>query len=262
MVSVEGKVAVVTGCSASRGIGWAVAETLAEHGAKVVVGSRTLEPVLTLAEKIGGTGARCDVSSEADVAAMAQLALSTYGRLDIAVNSAGSPVVGRIDDAERDAMITTIENNYFANVYFIKHMARAIESDGSIIIFSAMGSTHPMVPLFSYGCAKAATDSLVRYAALEYGPRQIRINSVLPGPVKTGMTHELYQDPAYEAALAREVPLGRVGVPSDYTDTVLWLADAYVTGLNLAVCGGLQLTRLPYEDELPEAADTFPEPVL
>lgn len=252
MSDLNGKVAVVLGASASKGTGWAVAEALAAQGAKVVVGARSLGPLSRLAEKIGGTAVRCDVSQEADVASAAQTAIARYGRLDIAVNAAGLAGQGLIADADAADLKSAVENNYFSNVYFIKHMAQAIENHGSITIISSLSTTHPMLPLFSYACAKAAVDCLVKYAALEYGPRGIRINSILPGPIMSDMTAEIYAQPGYVEALEREIPLGRIGYPQDFADAVLWLAGgAYVTGLNLPVCGGIQLARFPYQDELP-----------
>lgn len=252
MADLEGKVAVVLGASASKGTGWAVAEALAAAGARVVVGARSLEPLELLAGKIDGTAVRCDVSSERDVTAAAEAAIDRYGRLDIAVNAAGLAGQGLIDEADSDDLQKAIANNYFANVYFVKHMARAIGSNGSITIISSLSTTNPMIPFFSYACAKAATDCLVRYAALEYGPRGIRVNSILPGPIQSDMTAAIYAQPGYVEALEREIPLRRIGFPRDFVDAVLWLAGgAYVTGLNIPVCGGIQLTRFPYQDELP-----------
>jgi NAD(P)-dependent dehydrogenase (short-subunit alcohol dehydrogenase family) len=252
VANLQGKVAVVLGASASKGTGWAIAEALAGAGAKVVVGARSLEPLQRLADKIGGTAVRCDVSNEKEVAAAAQAALDTYGKLDIAVNAAGLAGQGLIDEAEENDLRNAVENNYFANVYFVKHMARAIGSDGSITIISSLSTTHPMLPLFSYACAKAATDCLAKYAALEYGPRNIRVNTILPGPIMSDMTADIYAQPGYVEALEREIPLKRIGYPNDFADAVLWLAGgAYVTGLNIPVCGGIQLARFPFQDELP-----------
>jgi NAD(P)-dependent dehydrogenase (short-subunit alcohol dehydrogenase family) len=252
MADLAGKVAVVLGASASKGTGWAIAEALAEAGAKVVVGARSYEPLCILAEKIGGTAVRCDVSKESDVAAAAKTAIDKYGRLDIAVNSAGVAGQGLIDEVTEQDLRQAVENNYFSNVYFVKHMAKAITSEGSITIISSLSTTHPMLPLFSYACAKAAVDCLVKYAALEYGPRGIRVNSILPGPIRSDMTADIYAQPGYVEALEREIPLGRIGNPKDFADAVLWLAGgAYVTGLNIPVCGGIQLARFPYQDELP-----------
>jgi NAD(P)-dependent dehydrogenase (short-subunit alcohol dehydrogenase family) len=252
MRDLTGKVAVVVGCSASRGTGWHVATSLASAGAKVVVGARSWKPLQELARRIDGTAVACDVADESQVARAAETALSTYGHLDIAVNAAGLADQGSIADVTTAQLQRAIDINFFGNTYFVKHMARAIDRDGSIIIISSLSTTHPMAPFFAYACAKSATDCLVRYAAREYGPRNIRVNSILPGPIRSDMTHEVYEQPGYVEALEREIPLGRIGEPADFSDAVLWLAGpAYVTGLNIPVCGGIQLARFPYPDELP-----------
>src|SRR5690606_5485357 len=135
-------------------------------------------------------------------------------------------------DSDTEALQSAIQVNYFGQFYFTKHMAKAIDRDGSIIFISSMSTTHPGFPHFAYACAKSAADCLVRYAALEYGPRNIRVNSILPGARGSGMARESFPDPAMEAVYTRAIPLGRLGAPADFDTAVLWLAGpAYVTGL-------------------------------
>jgi NAD(P)-dependent dehydrogenase (short-subunit alcohol dehydrogenase family) len=257
-VDLKGKVAVVMGCSAEGGTGWAVAEALAQNGAKVVVGSRTRKEIERLAAKIGGKALVCDAGNEADVKALAKAALDTYGRLDIAVNAAGQPVISMIADIEQEQLDQAVRVNLFGNFYFVKHMAAAIGSNGSIIIISSISSTHPILPHVGYAAAKAASDCLVRYAALEYGPKNIRVNSILPAAIKSDMAKEAFALPEFEAIQAREVPLGRVGYPEDFANGVLFLAGpSYITGVNLQLNGGNQLTRLPYLDELPGGRQAY-----
>ena len=257
-VDLTGKVAVVLGASAELGTGWAVAEKLAENGAKVVVGARSLAPLERLAAKIGGKAVRCDAGSESDIKALAQAALDTYGRLDIAVNSAGQPVLSTIEDMTQEQLDVAARVNFFGPTFFVKYMAQAIGSDGSIVFISSMSTTHCTIPHGAYAAAKSAADCIIRYAALEFGPRNIRINSILPGAIRSDMAKEAFEDPAFERAYAREIPLGRVGEPSDFADAVLWLAGpSYVTGLNLQVNGGNQLTRFPKLDELSGGVEAF-----
>lgn len=257
-VDLKGKVAVVLGASAEGGTGWAVAEALARNGAKVVVGARTFAPLKVLADRIGGLAVRCDAGDENEVKALAKAALDTYGHLDIAVNSAGVPVMSFIKDIEQPQLDLAMRVNLFGNFYFIKHMAAAIEENGSIVIISSISSTHPIQPHVAYASAKAATDCLVRYAAMEYGPKNIRVNSILPGMIKSDMAKEAVATPGFEEAHAREVPIGRVGYPEDFANAVLFLAGpAYVTGTNWHVNGGAQLTRMPYLDELPGGARAY-----
>lgn len=257
-IDLSGQVAVVLGASAEGGTGWDIAEKLAANGAKVVVAARSLEPLQRLAAKIGGTAVRCDAGSEEDIRALAKAAIDTYGRLDIAVNSAGQPVMSLIEDMTKEHLETAARVNFFGTTYFIQHMAQAIGSDGSIIFVSSMSTTHPVFPHAAYAAAKSAADCMIRYAALEYGARNIRVNSILPGAINSDMAKEAFADPAFEATFAREVPIGRVGVPADFANAVLWLAGpAYVTGLNLQVNGGNQLTRMPRLDEMPGGAASY-----
>lgn len=260
MTSLDGKVAVVLGASAEGGTGWAIAETLAREGAKVVVGARTLAPLQRLAERIGGTAVACDAGNEAQVAALADATTRTYGRLDIAVNSAGLLVQGPISQLTTEKLQAGVGVNYFGQVYFIKYMANAMKSGGSIIIISSISATHPDRNFVAYACAKAATNCLVQYAAVEYGPKGIRVNAILPGPIQSNMAAGVFKDPRIRRAFEKEIPLGRIGQPQDFANTALWLAGpAYVTGLNLQVSGGFHLSRFPYLDELPGGAGAFDE---
>ena len=257
-VDLTGKTACVLGASAEGGTGWAAAEALAANGAKVVVGSRTRAPLDRLAEKIGGTAVTCDAANEEQVKAMARTALDTYGSLDIAVNSAGLPVMGAIADIGDEELDRALAVNYKGCFYFIKHMAKAMGQDGSIVFISSMSTTHPVFPHTAYACAKSASDCLVRYAALEYAPKNIRINSILPGAIRSDMAREAFENPEFAKAYEYEIPLGRVGEPEDFANAILWLAGpSYVTGLNLQVNGGNQLTRMPYLHEMPGGAEAY-----
>lgn len=248
----EGKAAVVLGCSACGGTGWAIAEGLAAEGARVMVVARRKAPLEELAARIGGVLQVCDIADPAQVQALGEAARAAFGAIDIAVNAAGLPVMGTIAELDDESVHAALDVNYIGNIHFIRHMAAAMNDGGSIVIISSSSAAQPMAPYFAYACAKAAGDCLIRYAALEYGPRRIRVNSILPGPIKSDMARSLFEIPGAEEAFAREIPLGRIGHPQDYADTVLWLSGpAFVTGLNLPVSGGNQLTRSPRPDELP-----------
>ena len=252
MTDLRGKVAVVLGASAEAGTGWAIAEALAEAGVKVVVGARSAKPLQTLAERIQGLAMVCDAGNEQQVEALLHGAIEHYGRLDIAVNASGLPVMSLIADCSNDQLAAAINVNYMANVHFVKYAAREMTDGGSIVIISSLSTTHPVFPNFPYACAKAATDCLVRYAAMEFGPRGIRVNSILPAGIVSDLSKVLFANPEVMKRFASEVPMGRVGYPKDFANAVLWLAGpAYVTGLNLPVCGGNQLTRFPFTRELP-----------
>ncbi len=251
-MQLKDKVAVVLGASAEAGTGWAIAEKFAAEGAKVVVAARREEPLKRLAQQIDGAYKVCDMADQDQVMSLAQYAVDTYGRLDIAVNSAGVPMGGTIANTPVEEAKRSMEVNYLGCLYFVKYMAEAMTAGGSIILFSSMATTHSLEHVYSYACAKAAADCLVRYAAMEYGPRNIKVNSILPGPIRSEMSDALWKVEGMEEAWAREVPLGRIGGPADFADAALWLAGpSFVTGLNLQVSGGNQITRFPRVSERP-----------
>lgn len=253
------KVAVVLGASAKAGTGWAIAEAFAREGAKVVVAARREEPLRELADLIGGEAQRCDLASEADIAALARNTVDRFGRIDIAVNAGGLPVGGTVARTRFDDVVRSMEINYYGSVHFIRHMAQAMGKGGSIILFSSMAATHVLEHVYSYACAKAAVDCLVRYAAVEYGERGIRVNSILPGAIRSEMSSPLWSVDGMEQSYAAGSPLGRIGEPADFADAALWLAgDAFVTGLNLQVSGGNQLLGFPRLSERPELRGTDP----
>lgn len=254
-----GKVAIVLGASAPGGSGWAIAERFAAEGAKLVVGARRSGPLDELARKTGGIAQMCDVAREEDVAALVARAVEAFGGLDVAVNAAGLPMGGTIAHSPVGDARAAMEVNYFGCLHFIRHSAEAMKNGGSIVLFSSLAAAQPMECVYSYGCAKAATDCLVRYAAAEYGPKGIKINSILPGPIRSDMASGLWAVAGMEEAYAREIPLGRIGETSDYAEAALWLAGpSFVTGLNLHVSGGNQLTRMPTLSERPDMVGTDP----
>ena len=131
MKSLEGKVAVVLGASSARGTGWAIAETLAAEGAKIVVGARSLESLQTLAKKINGIAVRCDITREDEVIALIAAAKKEYGQVDIAVTAAGSALMSPVADATHETLQSSLDTNYLGNVYFVKHAAAAMDKGGS-----------------------------------------------------------------------------------------------------------------------------------
>jgi NAD(P)-dependent dehydrogenase (short-subunit alcohol dehydrogenase family) len=256
----ENRVAVILGASAEGGTGWAIAERFAAEGARVIVAARSFDKLQILAARIGGAAIACDATRQDQVEALAAFALSTYGRLDIAINAAALPVAATIADCTAANLQAAIEADFFANVYFVKHMAQRMTSGGSIILFSSMNATHPQMPFMPYACAKAATDCLVRYAAIEYGPRGIKVNSILPGPILSDLGRQYFSIPGVTEAFTREIPLGRIGYVEDFADAALWLAGpSFITGVNLQVSGGNHLSRFPRPDELPDLGGGYAE---
>jgi NAD(P)-dependent dehydrogenase (short-subunit alcohol dehydrogenase family) len=252
MTDLRGKVAVVLGASAEGGTGWGVAEELAAQGAKVVVAARSFEPLQRLAEKIGGHAVRCDAGDFEQIANLRDETLRTFGKIDIAVNSAATPTLSLIRDVTPEIMQQAAGVNFFGMVYFIRHMAEGMNDGGSLVLISSMSATHPIAPHFAYAGAKAAMEATIKYAALEYGPRGIRVNGIRIATVYSEMAKMLYDAPGVAEVFLKEIPLGRWGYPADMASAVVWLSSGvYMTGSILDVNGGHHINRFPFLEELP-----------
>lgn len=209
--------------------------------------------VQELAYLIGGQAVRCDASIEADVEAMAKAAVAAHGPIDIAIMTAGVPFVGTIDAIAPETMRQAIDINFFGPFHFVKHMARHMRDGGAIVVITSTTTTQPLIGYSSYGCAKGAAGVLVKYAALEYASRGIRVNAVQPGIIETPMTAVLQANPEAWKAVLKEIPLGRAVKAHEIADACLWLCspNAAVTGATLTVDNGNHLLRQVQPDELP-----------
>lgn len=236
------------GASSPGGLGEAVARRLAEEGYRLVVSGRRREPLEALAKDIGGDVLACDVTDEDSIAAMAQ----AVGEVDIAVNAAGTTDVGSIAKIQRERIEAQLAVHVTGNLLFMKHVAPRMAPGGSIILFSSLTARVPGTGLAAYAGAKAALEHIVRIAALEFGPRGIRVNAVAPGFTRTPMTQAFLADERIADIYRKETALGELTEPTQVAATVAWLAarDCFTTGQTIAVSGGAQLLRLPTAAEL------------
>lgn len=241
-----GRVALVTG--GGSGIGLATALLMAREGATAVVvaGRREAEGEAAAAQcRAAGAASlfvRTDVCVEAEVERLVQGTLEHFGRLDVAFNNAGFQE-RRAPLEQQEAL--TYEAVFDANVrsvfFCLKHQVRAMEGKGGAIVNNASvsGTRNPNPGLALYSASKAAVISLTRSAAMECGPRGIRINAVSPGRVVTDMM--LRSGIADMSVVAAGLPLKRMGEPPEVAEAVLWLASdaaSFVVGHVLAADGG------------------------
>jgi NAD(P)-dependent dehydrogenase (short-subunit alcohol dehydrogenase family) len=248
--------AVVLGASKEGGTGWAIAQQLAGEGLHVTVGARTREGIHKLSRLIGGQAIQCDVTSETEVEALVEAAVACGGRpLDTAILAAGEGVRGFIDEISDSELQRALALNLIGPVYFIRHVARRMKDGGSLVLMSSIAATNPWPGYFSYGTAKAGLQTLVRYAALEYAPRRIRVNAVIPGPIATPTASALFSNEALRDALYREVPLGRTAMTDEVAEATVWLATRArsITGECLHIDGGMHLRRPPFPEDLQAA---------
>jgi 3-oxoacyl-[acyl-carrier protein] reductase len=235
--SLEGKTALVTG--ASKGIGRAIAQSLAEAGATVVVGYRTgSEDAEALAAEIGGRAIQADVSNVDEAKRLVEEA----GDVDILVNNAGVTRDGLIARMPDDDWRTVLETNLSSVFYTCRAVARPMmkRRAGAIVNVSSIVGVHGNPGQTNYSASKAGIIGFTKALARELGPRGVRANVVAPGYVKTQLTNVLPE--GLQQAMLDNTPLGRLGDPEDVAGAVRFLCSdeaAFITGEVLLVDGGL-----------------------
>lgn len=251
IMELEQKIALVT--AASRGIGWATAQTLAKHGAKTYLAVRNLAVGEKRAKEIqiaGGSASVVyfDAEKEESAITMIKDVLQNEGRLDILVNNYGGTDVQKDLDlvsGDKQAFFEIIQKNLSPVYLACKTAVPAMQKQGggSIINISSIGGLVPDVSRLAYGVAKAAINFLTQSIAVQYGRVGIRCNAVLPGLVRTEAA--LKHLPAdFLAAFVEQVPLGRMATAEEIAQAVLFFAAesaAFVTGMLLPVAGGFAL---------------------
>jgi NAD(P)-dependent dehydrogenase (short-subunit alcohol dehydrogenase family) len=244
-----GKVALVTGAAA--GMGLATAQAFARAGAAVVLADFNEKMATTEAANLAAAGhqalaVRCDVSDDAQVAALVQRTMAEFGRLDVAFNNAG--IMARIAptaEASREDWDRVIGTNLRGVWSCMKHELRQMEQQGSgaIVNNASVGALTGNPGIASYIASKHGVVGLTRTAALEYIKRGIRVNAVNPGLIDTQIARDVVdQNENAYAELAKGVPIGRAGRPEEIASVVLWLcspAASYVVGHALTVDGGM-----------------------
>jgi len=247
LFDLSGRVALVTG--ASRGIGSAIAETLAEHGANVVLSSRKQADLDAEAERINARHAEkatpiaAHAGRQEDMERLVQDVMSRFSRIDILVNNAGTnPYFGPVLGAELSAWDKTFEVNLRGYFILTKLVYEAwMEAHGGAIVnISSIGGLRPGIGLGVYNITKAGVIMLTRQLAREIGGK-VRVNAVAPGLVKTRFAEALWGNQEILDRVLAQNPMGRIGVPDEIAAAVLFLASdaaSYVNGEVLVVDGG------------------------
>ncbi len=248
LFDLTGKVAVITG--SSRGIGRAIAERMADQGAKVVISSRKAGPCEEVAAGINAKSpghaiaVPANISSKEDLQRLMDDTRKAFGQIDILVcNAASNPFYGSQLDIPDEAFNKILSNNIVANNWMIQMVVPEMKErmDGSIIIVSSIGGLRGSQVIGAYCISKAADMQLARNLAQELGQYNIRVNCVAPGLVKTDFARALWDTPAGEERASSGTPLRRLGEPDDLAGAAIYLASragAWTTGQTLVVDGG------------------------
>ncbi|MGW7055914.1 SDR family oxidoreductase [Streptomyces sp. NPDC054887] len=238
-MELKGRVAVVTG--GTRGVGAGIARAFLAAGAKVVICARRPPDA-----PVGAAGRQADfrpldLRDRAAVGEFFAGVVATYGRLDVLVNNAGGTPHRLLGEGEAARHARVLELNLTtpltASLAAYEYL-RA--SRGSVVMIGSVSGTRPSPGTAAYGAAKAGLENLARSMAVEWAP-DVRVNTLVPGMVRTELAHLHYGDEGGVAAVARTVPAGRLAEPGDIGDAAVFLASgraAYVSGASLLVHGG------------------------
>ena len=249
LFDLTGKVALITG--SSKGIGRAIAEEFAMHGAKVVISSRKQPACDEVAEAINrrhGAGTAiaeaANISSKNDLEKLVARTRQVFERIDILVcNAASNPYYGSLDGISDEQFRKILDNNILSNHWLIQLALPEMRArrDGAIIVISSIGGLKGSPVIGAYNVSKAADFQLVRNYAVENGPHNIRVNAIAPGVVKTDFARALWENPATHQSTVDRTPLRRLGEPRDIAGAAVFLASpaaAWMTGQAIVIDGG------------------------
>ena len=249
LFDLTGKVAIITG--SSRGIGRAIAEAMADQGAKVVISSRKAEACEEAASAINqkhGEGTAivvpANISSKEALQHLVDETRRQLGKVDVLVcNAASNPYYGPMGGITDDQFRKILDNNVLANHWLIQMVAPEMieRGDGSIIIVSSIGGMKASEVIGAYNVSKAADFQLARNLAAEFGRHQVRVNCIAPGLVRTDFARALWENPGTLKAVTMHTPLRRIGEPHEIAGAAVFLASpasTFVTGQAIVVDGG------------------------
>lgn len=251
MGRMDGKKAVVLGAAGTDNMGQVIARLFAAEGAEVMVAGRRQEPLNALAKEIGGHTRVCDITSKADVNALAVAAVAAMGRVDAAINCTGWGLLASLIDTTEE-QLDQIVALQFKGVHhflqaFVAQMIAQQPTGGSLISLSSATTKALINNHAAYIGTKRGSEALIECVANDYGQYGIKANTVSPAFTHSPMTEQSFAVPGLVDAFLPRYPLGRLNTADDVARACLWLCsdDAFVTGQNIQPNGGLTLRGNP-----------------
>ncbi len=251
LFDLSGKVAVVTG--STKGIGRAIAEQMARHGADVVISSRKADACKEVAEAINADlveeGGRavpipCHIGHKEQLEMLVNETRSQLGKIDILVcNAAVNPFYGSMMDIPDAAFEKILDSNVTSNHWLCQLILPEMveRKDGVVIVISSVGGLNGSAVLGTYGISKAADMALIRNISTEFGPHNIRANAIAPGLIRTDFARALWENPETLANTTANAALRRIGEPEEIGGAAVFLASkagSFMTGQTVVIDGG------------------------
>ena len=246
LFDLTGKRAIITG--STRGIGRAIADAMIVAGARVVISSEDESDTARVAAELGQPGHAADVTSEADLATLVQFAIDRLGGLDILVCNAG--ITGKpgpfasvdMDDFDRVMALNLRSQVVLCNLA-LPHIAD--NGGGAVVLMSSISALRGNGAINAYALSKAGVSQLARNLAVEWGPKNVRVNAIAPGFIATDLSRPLLEDEAFMGRRMAMTPLRRPGQPEEVAGAAVYLASpagAFTTGQTITVDGGTVIT--------------------
>lgn len=250
LFDLSGKTALITGSTS--GMGKAIAYAMGLHGAKIVVSSNDTTGVIETveefrAENIEAIGVECDMNSKADIDTLYQQAIQTFGKVDILVNCVGFAPVGGFLDINQESFEKTMALNLQAAIYLTKLILPQMQAqrDGVIIYLASIAGVRGNKNLGLYGVSKAGLIEMARNLAVEFGPDNIKVNTISPGMINTPFSESLMKNEEFMKKRLAQTPLRRVGKVEEIAGVAVMLASkagGFITGQNIIVDGGTTIS--------------------